>query len=87
MRHGAKLHNFLELQHVFRKNFLKKLFAWEKVPTIVHTDEEIFENMYKTVKCNNRNEALTALRKMVGRKKAWIERPEQEFAMLRQQMT
>lgn len=57
------------------------------MPTFAHTNEEIFENMYKTVKYNNRNEALTALRKMVERKKAWIEKTEQEFAMLRQQTT
>ena len=43
------------------------------------------EKMYKAVKYNNRNEALTALQKMVERKKDWIEKTEQEFAMLRQQ--
>ena len=41
--------------------------------------------MYKAVKYNNRNEALYALRKMVERKKEWIERTENEFATLRQQ--
>lgn len=41
--------------------------------------------MYKAVKYNNRSEALTALQKMVERKKEWIEKTEQEFAMLRQQ--
>ena len=63
------------------------MFVWDKVPIFIHTNEEIFENMYKTVKYNNRDEALTALRKMVERKMAWIEKTEQEFAMLRQQTT
>ena len=41
--------------------------------------------MYKAVKYNNKSEALTALRKMVERKKEWVEKTEQELAMLRQQ--
>lgn len=41
--------------------------------------------MYKAVKYNNRNEALAALRRMMERKKKWIEKTEQEFTMLRQQ--
>ena len=45
------------------------------------------ENMYKAVKYNNRSEALTALQKMVERKKEWIEKTEQEFAMLRENST
>ena len=40
--------------------------------------------MYKAVKYNDRSEALAALRKMVERKKEWIEKTEQEFAMLRE---
>ena len=41
--------------------------------------------MYKAIKYNNKSEALAALHKMVERKKEWIEKTEQEFAVLRQQ--
>ena len=43
--------------------------------------------MYKAVKYNDRNEALAALHKMVERKKEWIKKTEQEFALLRQHST
>ena len=43
--------------------------------------------MYKAVKYKNRDEALDALRKMIERKKAWIEETEQEFVSLRKQQT
>ena len=41
----------------------------------------------KAVRYNNRQEALVAFRKMVERKKEWVERTEQEFAMLRKQVS
>ena len=41
--------------------------------------------MYKAIKYNDRSEALTALQRMVERKKEWIEKTEQEFLVLRQQ--
>ena len=43
--------------------------------------------MYKNVKYNNRNEALAAFKKMVQRKKEWIEKTEREFSILRQQLS
>ena len=43
--------------------------------------------MFKAVKYNSRKEALAAFRKMVERKKEWVERTEQEFAMLRKQVS
>ena len=41
--------------------------------------------MHKAVKYNNRKEAHDAFRKMIERKKEWIEKTEQEFAALRRQ--
>lgn len=41
--------------------------------------------MYKTVKYNSSAEALEAFRKMVERKKAWIEQTEHDFTFLRHQ--
>jgi len=38
-------------------------------------------------KFKDREEAINAFRKMIERKKAWIEQTEQEFARLRQQST
>ena len=43
--------------------------------------------MFKAVKYNSRKEALAAFQKMVERKKEWVERTEQEFAMLRKQVS
>lgn len=42
--------------------------------------------MYKAVKYNNREEALAAFRKMMERKREWVEKTEQEFSQLRQQL-
>ena len=39
----------------------------------------------KAVRYNNRQEALVAFRKMIERKKDWVERTEHEFTLLRQQ--
>lgn len=41
--------------------------------------------MYKAIKYKSRNEALVAFRKMMERKKEWIEKTEHEFNMLRHQ--
>jgi hypothetical protein len=41
--------------------------------------------MYKTVKYNSSAEALEAFRKMVERKKVWIEQTERDFMSLRHQ--
>ncbi|MBQ9555467.1 MAG: hypothetical protein IJV05_04510 [Muribaculaceae bacterium] len=41
--------------------------------------------MGKAIKYKNREEAVAALRKMIERKRIWIEQTEQEFAQLRQQ--
>ena len=37
---------------------------------------------YKTVKYSNREEAAEALRKMIERKREWVEKTEQEFEEL-----
>ena len=41
--------------------------------------------MYKSIEYNSKAEALEAFRKMVERKKAWIEQTERDFALLRHQ--
>lgn len=41
--------------------------------------------MYKAVNYSNRDEALKAFRRMVERKREWIEKTEQEFVSLRRQ--
>lgn len=42
--------------------------------------------MYKAVKYHNREEALAAFQKMLNRKREWVEKTEQEFSHLRQQL-
>jgi hypothetical protein len=41
--------------------------------------------MGKAIKYKNREEAIAAFRKMIERKRIWVEQTEQEFAQLRQQ--
>ena len=44
---------------------------------------------YEAINYNNRNEALAAFRKMIERKKQWVEKTEKEFeqlALYRQQL-
>ena len=41
--------------------------------------------MDKAIKYKNREEAIAAFRKMIERKRIWVEQTEQEFAQLRQQ--
>jgi hypothetical protein len=44
-------------------------------------------NMYKAIEYNSKEEVLAAYRKMIERKRKWIEETEQELARLRAENT
>ena len=68
---------------VCKNIFVETFGGFDNYPYLCNQNKENQLNMeYEAINYKNRNEALAAFRKMIERKKEWVEKTEKEFEQL-----